>query len=1561
MLSSTVRSAHVAFFLTLLCWDSSASCGQAVDQPRFKALPRVISYATPLAPAGGAKAVIVYGKDAPWTKSAAAAVQKAVADWCGATLELADDRAVTADDTWLLADAYRQTPLIVLGNAEDNRVLHALGTRYLLQSNRSWPGGDRYYIRSVFEPFVSDVNYIVLEASNQAGGDAAAAKFAELLKGFSADAKAAATIPPRLRVQGGLKDKWSLYKYNPAWWQPQLPPEMFQDLNHSVSELALMYQGKPSRAGWGITRESNFPFVWSYVLGGDQYPRQGWSALDLDQGTQRAVAAMCLLGCRTVGGRAYPPMDHYGSATFLVWLRSIFQTGVLNENELNELESAITLSSCDPRDYVMNNIGSASGYVGGVWSGRHSGASMLTMIEELDYVLGHCRLDDRTRREVERRYDGLRKTVAAYIRSFRGNHDDSCLGEDTVLQLNSVLMMGFMDHVRSGTLRKSADMFIMTSDNIPNMRINDPLNSTCYAGLSGFSSGNGCHIRTWAGGSLVVAAAFYYDDPQCRWFVRNRNLSLGSEGGYHLPMHSAYDMVGKVEPPTRYLGVRALPFDERIYRALSNPETPGRWEMRLRLLPDLPSKAADRVSIRDGFDQQDAYMYLATSQDMRLDFPTQNNSIARYTDLGDIWLYANTYDGSTWSRSVVNCSNGGSFVPRAACQIDALANFGRKGESPHLPERPETQRGTGPLSPEVSIVASTEIDSGGADWTRTIVHWKGHYFAVLDRMLARQNDDYTFTCRWRSLPAAALENGVWTATAPGGNVLRIQSAEDLVQTSEAWPCDGAASPAILQQYKSGHLAEHQEMNYLNLLYVSGQQRPDEFETKKLGSRAMLVKGKTKEGPHLAMLGVCGNPPFTEIETDAAAYYITGSQLHLAGVRTLRAKVKGTPEDILWTERPVSALVDFQTGQAQIEVPGDRAVHGDCPDFRAPTGHHPGPDRAPMRSIGRRWSAMVGGGTKMGLSPWRDRTGVVQAKVARTWTTLPAGTQIVALAEADALPKLRELVDSLWRSCPAPTGKPPQVAVAGAPAFDVKPGDFALLKPLARLTECAVTPTPGYNGINHGGEIWSSTDRLEFLFTFSKPADIGCVRFVGSAAEAGGMARGPGDLKFTAVLSDDNFQKDVREVDAPAVAFEETPRMVAGHFCMTRYPTWRIDLNAKAKQIKIRPRATAKDRAALVLTDIEAYGSHRVDQLAAQAIAADIDGDGADELLVATSQKELAAYDAGGKRLWHHLYDGEIHDLAVADLDEDGKRQALCYLDTEKLHRVNGDGSERPVGDVNTVYTKGVNIFSIGAWGPDDPRKKEVVLWCGEPSAFKVLPDGTVQRVKAYAPQATLRLANVYPNEPEAMAVLSSFEFAILSARKDEAGNYVRLGSRPVTGSNSGNEATPAGTLKQFCKILVVDASGEKWLVGGVASGLNVYPLRTFAKDAKEDGWRYNTGGPCAAALAAQDIDGDGVPEVLFARQDGFVNVFRLRDGFQLARISVGQPIIGMTVLRGRDGKPRIVVGTTFGVQVFGKDLKKIGGLSLPAQAAAFAGPGGKDRDRVYVVGTDGSVNVLVLK
>ncbi len=367
----------------------------------------------------------------------------------------------------------------------------------------------------------------------------------------------------------------------------------------------------------------------------------------------------------------------------------------------------------------------------------------------------------------------------------------------------------------------------------------------------------------------------------------------------------------------------------------------------------------------------------------------------------------------------------------------------------------------------------------------------------------------------------------------GRNTLRIQSAEDVVQTSEAWPCDGSASPSILQQYKNAHLLEHQEVTFRNLLYVSGQQRPDEFQTKAVGGqRAMLIKGKTKDGEHLAMVGINGNLPFIDIETDAEVCFAAGNQLHLAGVRSLRTKVNDSMQEVLWTQRPVNALVDFSTGKAQVEVPGARTL---------------------------------------------------QARIGRSWGKLQAGMQTVTLADANSMLKLAEALEKLWPTVPAPSGNAPQ-APAEAQAFDTKVSDEPLQRPLPRLTDGEWTPAPA--GVNNDAQVWNDPSKLELLLTFPKPTEVGCFRLVGPDMPRTGKESKveffykPDDFKFSLVLSDDGFQKDLRTVETPKVTFEETPRMVAGHFVLTRYPTWRIEVGAAARQIKLLPRPSDKAQALL---------------------------------------------------------------------------------------------------------------------------------------------------------------------------------------------------------------------------------------------------------------------------------------------------------------------------------------------------------------------------------------------
>ena len=91
----------------------------------------------------------------------------------------------------------------------------------------------------------------------------------------------------------------------------------------------------------------------------------------------------------------------------------------------------------------------------------------------------------------------------------------------------------------------------------------------------------------------------------------------------------------------------------------------------------------------------------------------------------------------------------------------------------------------------------------------------------------------------------------------------------------------------------------------------------------------------------------------------------------------------------------------------------------------------------------------------------------------------------------------------------------------------------------------------------------------------------------------------------------------------------------------------------------------------------------------------------------------------------------------------------------------------------------------------------------------------------------------------------------------------------------------------------------------------------------------------ATACTAQMTISTPLGDVLLARTDGFVNVLKLTDGSLIGLMSTGQPIIGMAVLKGKDGKPRLAVGTKMGVHLFGSDLKLIG--SQPMPVAAFAG------------------------
>ena len=326
-------------------------------------------------------------------------------------------------------------------------------------------------------------------------------------------------------------------------------------------------------------------------------------------------------------------------------------------------------------------------------------------------------------------------------------------------------------------------------------------------------------------------------------------------------------------------------------------------------------------------------------------------------------------------------------------------------------------------------------------------------------------------------------------------------------------------------------------------------------------------------------------------------------------------------------------------------------------------------------------------------------------------------------------------------------------------------------------------------------------------------------------------------------------------------------------------------------------------------------------------------------------------------MWVKTYPGDILRMDTADLDGDGKAQAIAYLMTETLHRVNGDGTERPGGDVLQAERDAnhgcwgvAGAAAMAVWSPDGETKKEVLLLSERP--YRVLADGSVKLIGAAMdqPLGCGRLVNLYPNEPEALVMVGGRGVSLWSARRDKDGSYTSLGSKPQV---SGPDGGALGWVQQ------VDAPNLKGFLAAYQGGINYYPIAAFQLNSNAQGWEFSSGGVPAVAALTQDIDGDGVPEVFMARLDGFVNVLKLADGSSLGTLSTGEPILSMAVLKGKDGKPRLAVGTKFAVHLFGPDLKPLGKQAI--SSIGFAGPGGKERDRVYVVDAAGKVTVLVME
>jgi hypothetical protein len=165
-------------------------------------------------------------------------------------------------------------------------------------------------------------------------------------------------------------------------------------------------------------------------------------------------------------------------------------------------------------------------------------------------------------------------------------------------------------------------------------------------------------------------------------------------------------------------------------------------------------------------------------------------------------------------------------------------------------------------------------------------------------------------------------------------------------------------------------------------------------------------------------------------------------------------------------------------------------------------------------------------------------------------------------------------------------------------------------------------------------------------------------------------------------------------------------------------------------------------------------------------------------------------------------------------------------------------------------------------------------------------------------------------------------------------------------------------MHAFGWVQPVNVPGFQGLLAANETSVNWCPIEYLASTAETGGWGFTTGGVPIVAALAEDVTGDGVPEVFAARQDGFVNVLSLSDGAELGLLNTGEPILGMAMLR-IAGERGLAVGTKFGVHLFRADLSPLARTHVPG--VAFTGPAGEKKNSVYTVNAAGEVSITTLR
>jgi len=658
---------------------------------------------------------------------------------------------------------------------------------------------------------------------------------------------------------------------------------------------------------------------------------------------------------------------------------------------------------------------------------------------------------------------------------------------------------------------------------------------------------------------------------------------------------------------------------------------------------NLPREEAfDTICLREGFGRDDQYLMLHGISYGNHGHE-DGNTLVEFSANDRIFLVDASYtEGPTLKHhnGVTAIRDGNAWEAPALCRLDALANLGRVGMS------------------------RTSMDGAwGARWARNVVWFPGLYFVVVDEVEATAAGSFALQCHWRCLGTPELNGGRLEAVQrdpESGREDRFVlegSGGDRVSLERDWENFGHwwheypysdDYVNILRQSANREMAPADRHAFLNLFYATNAERPVEARMRRVGASAALIDGSG--GRALVGAGEAGFEvgPFSG---RAAVYAIGEGWFALCGGTSLRCG-----ETVFESDAPVSIEFDLRKGEGRVVAPGPVAL-GLCGEtLRLEAGEH-----TVRAGAAGAVSLSLDGVAR--LSEWQA------ARAAKT-----PGTSAPRVRTAWA----RDLGAGV--RCVAPTA---QGFVLGTEdgrvvALDGQGRvDWTFQAEDAVLSVCAADA--------RGGVAAGSNDRYLYLLReggtprWSHRFEVfkgGYQRYARhSAVELVKVAdlRGEGKADILAAVSD--RQLHCFDTDGN----ERWSFMIYGIF----QPLCVADVNGDGlpEVIGGPGRITCGGTCYVLGADGKAIGSNALDGWASMMPGCDVHVGGGGEHLIAcgTTRSHVYALRLNGNRLetlWRQRVGDEVHAVASADVDGDGRPEVAAGSGCFYLYLFGAEGEER---------------------------------------------------------------------------------------------------------------------------------------------------------------------------------------------------------------------------------------------------------------------------------------------